>query len=154
MARITFPPDTLRPVTLGPDLSGLRQAQDALRAVLGVDAVFLIAGVLAWPPGTPLDPETSKPYDPFLDPIAPAVDTEVEIRCSFVHHPLQSADPQASPIGAGDLGEAALIIAEADYPLVADATRVRVGVELWDIQQFRYDIALTVPRWLAYLERA
>jgi hypothetical protein len=37
---------------------------------------------------------------------------------------------------------------------VAAAVRVRVGEETWDVQQFRYDLALTVPRWLAYLEHS
>lgn len=137
-----------------PDVQGFAAAQDRLRAALGVDCVFVIPGAPTWPPGTPLDPETGVPYDPFLDPVAPVVDTEVTVRCSFVHKPLANIDPAATPIGAGDVGDAALIVPLASYPGVRDATTVRVGEETWDIQQFRYDVSLTLPRWIAYLERA
>lgn len=154
MPRIFFPADSPARPRVGPNLEGFADAQAALREALGVDAVFLIASEPEWPPGTPLDPETGKPYDPFLEPIDPEVDTEVTVRCSFVHRPLQGIDPAQSPIGAGDLGDAALIIPIDRYDDVRTATRVRVGVELWDVQQFRYDVALGTERWLAYLERA
>jgi hypothetical protein len=29
-----------------------------------------------------------------------------------------------------------------------------IGEGTWDIQRFRYDLALSVPRYIAYLERA
>lgn len=153
MARIVFPPETL-PRQDGPDLPGLAEAQDRLRDRLGVDAVFQIPAVKSWPAGTPLDPETQRPFDPFLEPENPTADAEVTVRCSFVHRPLTNADPAATAIGAGDRGDAALIVPLADYPAVRAATRVRVGEDVWDIQQFRYDVALTIPRWIAYLERA
>jgi hypothetical protein len=137
-----------------PDVAGFASAQVALRAALGVDAVFLIPGEATWPAGTPLDPETGKPYDPFLEPESATATQEITVRCSFVHSPLTSADPEATPIGAADRGSAALVVPLADYPTVRAATRVRVGAETWDIQQFRYDLALTVPRWIAYLEHA
>jgi hypothetical protein len=79
-----------------PDTAGFADAQDRLRQELGVDAVFLIPTALVWPPGTPLDPETGKPFDPFLDPVDPAANTEVTVRCSFVHSPLIGIDPAAS----------------------------------------------------------
>jgi hypothetical protein len=137
-----------------PDVTGFAAAQVRLRAALGVDAVFIIPGAKTWPAGTPLDPETSVPFDPFLEPETVTADAEVTLRCSFVHRPLETADPSASPIGAIDRGASALIITAADYPSVAAAVRVRVGEETWDVQQFRYDLALTVPRWLAYLEHS
>jgi hypothetical protein len=154
MPRIFFPQEGTPARRVGPAVEGFRDAQAALREALGVDAAFLIASEPEWPPGTPLDPETGNPYDPFLEPVNPTTDTEVIVRCSFVHRPLQGIDPAASPIGAGDLGDAALIIPLERYDDVRTATRVRVGVELWDIQQFRYDVALGTERWLAYLERA
>jgi hypothetical protein len=98
-----------------PSTSDFADAQRRLRAKLGVDVVFLIASDPEWPPGTPLDPETGKPYDPFLDPLVAQVDTEVTKRCSFVHRPLQGIDPTASPIGPGDLGEATVIIDVDDW---------------------------------------
>jgi hypothetical protein len=137
-----------------PDTAGFADAQDRLRQELGVDAVFLIPTALVWPPGTPLDPETGKPFDPFLDPVAPAANTEVTVRCSFVHSPLIGIDPAVSPVGGGDLGSAALIVPLASYPTIRTATRVVIGEGTWDIQRFRYDLALSIPRYIAYLERA
>lgn len=137
------------------DVDGFAAAQERLRAALGVDAVFIVpAGGETWPPGTPIDPETGRPYDPFLEPETQDEAAEIALRCSFVHRPLSEADPRATPIGPVDSGSAALIVPAADYPTVAAATRVRVGEETWDVQQFRFDVALTVPRWIAYLEHA
>lgn len=155
MPRIVFPPSSLPRERFGPNVAGFRAAQARLRAALGVDAVFVIpAGGETWPAGTPIDPETGRPYDPFLEPENPTAPTEVTLRCSFVHRPLDTADPQATPIGPADRGSAALVITEDDYPQVIGATRVRVGEETWDVQQFRFDVALTVPRYIAYLEHA
>lgn len=137
-----------------PDVAGFRAAQAKLRTVLGVDAVFEIAGTPTWPAGTPLDPETNRPYDPFLEPESSAADVEITKRVSFVHRPLDAADPAATPIGSIDRGTAAVIVAEEDHVDVAAAGRVRVAGETWDLQAWRHDVALTVPRWIAYLEHA
>lgn len=140
---------------IGPDVAGVADAQVRLRAALGVDAVFVIpVSGETWPAGTPLDPETGRAYDPFLEPETFTAAVEVTVRCSFVHRPLAEADPAASPIGAVDRGSAALILTPVDYATVSEATRVRVDVETWDVQQFRSDVALGVPRWIAYLEHA
>lgn len=136
------------------DAAGLADAQRRLRDKLGVDVTFTTTGAATWPAGTPLDPETSRPYDPFLEPDVPGSETAVTIRCSFVHRPLVGDDPAATPIGPGDRGSAVLIVDIDDYPAVKDARRAQVGVEAWDVQDWRFDTALGVDRWLAYLERA
>jgi hypothetical protein len=137
-----------------PDVAGYAAAQTRLREQLGIDADFLIKGEPVWPPGTPIDPETGKPYDPFLDPVTPVEETTITVRVSFVHRPLDAADPAASPIGPLDRGNAALIVAEADYPTVHGARRVQVAGEVWDLQSWRHDVAARMPRWIAYLEHA
>lgn len=137
-----------------PDVGGFREAQRRLRAELGVFATFTIPGDPSWPPGTPLDPETGKPHDPFLEPTVPPVDREEIVNCSFVHRPLVALDPAATPIGAADQGLAALIIDEADYERIKDATRVQIGPEIYDVQRFRHDVAIRTERYIAYLEHA
>jgi hypothetical protein len=141
-------------MALNPDVAGFRDAQRRLRATLGVDVVFTIPGESSWPPDTPLDPQTGRPHDPFLEPTAPVVDRSELVRCSFVHHPLVGLDPADTPIGSADVGSAALIVDVADYPRVADATRAQVGPEIYDVQAFRHDVALGVERYIAYLEHA
>src|SRR4051812_43827116 len=96
-----------------------------LRGTLGTDATFLIPPEATWPTGTPLDPETGRPYDPFLEPENPEEPTEVTVRVSFVHRPIDQTDPAGSPIGAIDRGNAAVILTPAEHELVAHATRVR-----------------------------
>jgi hypothetical protein len=137
-----------------PDIAGFRDAQQRLRQEFGVDAVFFVPGDSSWPADTPLDPETGKPYDPFLEPEVPGVAQQITVHCSFVHRPLVDVDPDATPLGAADQGSAALIVPLDRYQEVKRATRVTVGEDVWDVQMFRYDVALTVPRWIAYLERA
>lgn len=137
-----------------PDLAGFAEAQDALRARMGVDAVFLIRGEKTWPAGTPLDPETGRPFDPFLEPEVDAGDAEIVVRCSYVSRPMQTQDPAGSPIGAIDRGNAALVVDPDDHAMVADAYRVRVGAEVYDLQEWRWDNVGGMERWIAYLEHA
>ena len=77
MPRVIFPDNALAPPASStgprPDLDGFAEAQGRLRQMIGVDAVFLVDGEPIWPAGTPIDPETGKPYDPFLEPETPLV---------------------------------------------------------------------------------
>ena len=155
MPRVVFPDYSLpSSARVGPSLAGFVEAQETLRARMGVDAVFLIRGEQTWPPDTPLDPETGRPFDPFLEPDDPIADAVVVVRCSFVSRPVQSEDPAASPIGAIDRGNAALIVDVDSHALVADAYRVRVGAEVYDVQDWRWDSVAGMERWIAYLEHA
>lgn len=156
MPRVVFPDNLLTQPTAvrGPDFAGFKEAQERLRELAGVDATFLIAAAPTWPDGTPLDPETGRPYDPFLEPVDPQADAEIVVRASFVSKPLLSEDPAASPIGAQDRGGATLIVTPEDYAAVKGAYRVRVGSETWELQEWRNDIVGGMERWLAYLEHA
>jgi hypothetical protein len=141
-------------VTPVPDTVGFAAAQDRLRQQLGVDAVFIVPTASVWPAGTELDPETGKPYDPFLEPESGGEPVEETVRCSYVHKPLALLDPAQAPIGDVDRGVAALIVPVADYSRVRTAVRVRVGDEVYDVQQFRQDIFAGYVRWIADLEHA
>lgn len=159
MPRATIPVELLRQVGLGPTIDGFYDAQMRLRDKLGVDVVFIIVSPPTWPFGTPLDPESGRPYDPFVEPEEGGEDLEVALRCSFVHRPLVPGamgglTSPSTPIGNVDRGFAALLVDVEDYPQVKDARRVRVGEEMWDIELWRYDVALTVPRWIAQLEHS
>jgi hypothetical protein len=142
-----------------PDTVGFSAAQDRLRELLGVDATFIITAAAVWPAGTQLDPESGKPYDPFLEPEVPGAVTEVTLRCSFAHRPFTPGmwgglDTPNTPIGTVDRGISALIVAYADYPSVKDAARVRVADETWDVEVWRSDVLAGHNRWIVYLEHA
>lgn len=136
------------------NLAGFADAQGALRARLGVDAVFLIRGEQSWPADTPLDPETGLPFDPFLEPETSSEDAEIVVRATYVSRPMQTQDPAASPIGAIDRGSAALVVDPDAHAMVAGAYRVRVGAEVYDLQEWRWDSVGAMERWIAYLEHA
>jgi hypothetical protein len=56
--------------SLGPNLAGFRDAQVRLNAAMGNDVSFRFAASgFTYPPGTPIDPETGKAMDPFVEPL-------------------------------------------------------------------------------------
>lgn len=55
-----------------PDLAGFVDAQNRKRELIGEDITLLFPPSLDWPPGTPLDPQTGRPYDPMVEPVASA----------------------------------------------------------------------------------
>jgi hypothetical protein len=137
------------------DTAGFREAQGRLRTMLGVDAVFTVPpGEPVWPAGTELDPETGRPYDPFLEPESVEEAVEVTVRATFASRPLADADPAATPIGSIDTGSAALILAASDYPPVVNARRVMVGPETYSIQLARHDQIAGYDRMILYIEHA
>lgn len=56
----------------GPSLDGFREAQDRLRSLTGELVTFLGPVSVTFPPGTRLDPQTGRPYDPMIAPTASA----------------------------------------------------------------------------------
>lgn len=142
-------------MTVAPNLTGFQGAMERLRQQTGVDCVFTTPDEPTYPPDVAIDPDTGRPYDPFATPTVPAVPGTATVRCGFAHRVGGGADDaQPSPLGAIDAGSAALIIAEADYPTVKDATRVRVVDEVYDIEMFRQDVRFGHVRWIAFLEHA
>jgi hypothetical protein len=142
-------------MTTAPDLAGFAAAQRQLARDLGVDAVFTIPpGEPVWPPGTALDPDTGRPYDPFLEPESQDEETHVTVRCTYASRPLVSMDPAATPIGSIDAGSAALIMDADLYPPVASARRVVVGQETYSIDLARHDELAGYDRMILYLEHA
>lgn len=66
-----------------PDLAGFADAQKLLRSEFGEDIEFKGEVVKTWPPGTQLDPETGKPYDPVLQPTS-SDQQKIVARCNVV----------------------------------------------------------------------
>jgi hypothetical protein len=77
--------------------------------------------------GDALDPETGKPYDPFLDPVVPGADQLVTVRCSFVHRALAERRPGGHAARRRRHGLRGADRAAGRYPSVKQATRVTVG---------------------------
>lgn len=113
-----------------PDIAGFVEAHNELRAKLGVDAEFITPNVLEYPEGTVLD-RAGKPLDPRVDPINGG-EVTVIVRVITVFRGA-AATAQDEPIGWQEEATLMLDVAAADWQDVADAERVRVLGELYDL---------------------
>lgn len=114
-----------------PDIAGFAEAQHRLRQELGIDVTFGIPVAPVWPDGTPLDPETGRPYDPTVDPASGGGTTAVTKRVALVFRPIRVnvEDPLDGDVRSGLRRDEsiALAIDTADYLDVRNATEVAVG---------------------------
>src|SRR5437868_15181232 len=107
-----------------PDIAGFRQAQEELIDKLGQDVTFLLPQAATCPPGTALDPQTHRPFDPTIRPTS-GPDAEVVIRCSIVYRPIARAGEDEVVGGASGLrrtGQMAVTMKVAARPSVEGAT--------------------------------
>lgn len=140
-----------------PDLAGFRAAQSELREKTGQDVVLLTPLPSTFPDGTPMDPETGKPYDPFLLATASGFASAV-IRAGFAFRGLArsgSTDAtEMTPLGITEKAHAMLIVGSGDADVMESATDVIVMGERWKVDAVKPDIAGNViHRYLAYLKR-
>lgn len=111
------------PPANAPDLAAFKDAQDRLNQAMGQLVTFFVPGVPVWPGGTMLDPETNTPYDPTVVPISGGDPVGVEIRVTVVYAPIGGTDDVIEgPSGVRHDERVSLLIQEADYPAVEEAT--------------------------------
>lgn len=139
---------------LVPDIQGFQDAQERLREALGQEITFLVPQVPVWPPGTQLDPETQKPYDPTIKPVSGDGFEEVVKTCTVIFRPIRVN--VEDPIGTEAAGlrkstSMALLIDPDDYPDVEDATQASVAGTDYKITDFENDTELA-NRHIAFLE--
>lgn len=79
----------------GPSLAGFRDAQDRLRALTGELVTFLGPVQVTFPPGTRLDPQSGRPYDPTITPSSSAR-ASAAVKAGVVS---SLGDGQAQPLG-------------------------------------------------------
>ncbi len=113
-----------------PNIAGFKEAQQRLRDQLGVDVTFKIPTAPVWPAGTPLDPQTGRPYDPTVEPQSGGGFTSVVKKVGLVFRPIKVnvEDPVGDEVQGGIRhGESlALTISVADYAAVQNAAQVNV----------------------------
>lgn len=110
------------PNAVTPDLEGFRAAQAQLREQFGEDITFSAPASPTWPAGTPIDPETNRPYDPTIEPEEGGEMTEVgTIKCGIVYRPMGLSrrgidnDIQTTAVGNFEEGAIVLIADPDDY---------------------------------------
>lgn len=72
---------------LSPNLIGFAEAQQRLRDKLGFDIRFYAPIAGSYPPGTRLNPETGKPFDPTIKPTGSGW-ASASVKCSVVSRPM------------------------------------------------------------------
>jgi len=97
-----------------PDLAGFADAQDAKREQLGSDVTFLQEAQVTFPPDTPINPDTSAPYDPTIDPDT-SVQPSAVVRCSVYFRALVRGSGGEATAGAAGWEETTRVFAIAPY---------------------------------------
>lgn len=111
-----------------PDIAGFQEAQQRLRDLMGVEVTFKIPVDPTWPAGTPLDPQTGRPYDPTVEPESGGGFDEVVKTVGLVFRPIKVnvEDPVGDEVQGGIRhGESmALSVSVPDYADIQDAAQV------------------------------
>lgn len=124
-----------------PDIAGFAAAQQRLRDKLGLDIRFYIPVSEEYDPSVPLDPQTGKPYDPRIQPLASGF-ASATVRCTVVRTVVgRSPDTltDETAIGAMNTEDVALIMAAEDWPLVSEATEFELFGIRYSIEDDRLD---------------
>jgi hypothetical protein len=133
------------------DIAGFADAQQRLRERFGEPAVFLQPPQFTYPPGTPIDPETDRAYDPVLVPTASAqASAAVNVTVAYQ---ARARDETAGPIGFSDRAHVMLIADLADRPLCEGAITVLLREDPYTITAMRPDGIGQLQRWLTYARK-
>jgi hypothetical protein len=140
----------------GPDIAGFRGAQDRLIDELGQDVTFKLRQTPQYPPGTRLNDDTGRPFDPTIKPLAgtDGFDEQV-VRCTVVYRPIQrvpNAPDETTWGGIRRDQSMALAMKVVDYPRVADADEADVNGINYKITEIVPDGLTEVQRYVAFLE--
>lgn len=141
-----------------PDLTGFREAQLTLIAKLGADVPFFTPVAETYPPGTPLDPESGKPFDPTVQPQASGFASAV-VRAGVAIRPIGGGLADSSiqnALGLLEEGQGVLLVPSTDYDNadLDHATEVEVHGDRWEITQRTPDgIANVDHRRLVYIKQ-
>ena len=137
--------------------AGFAEAMERKRQKLGREVDFIIPATQSYAPDVALDPETGTPYDPFAAATEDAPAQEVSVLTTVARAVLGGSnedDAAATPLGIIGSDRAALILPEAEYAAVAQATHVRMFTELYSITDWRPDGQGDRLRWIVYLKKA
>jgi hypothetical protein len=133
---------------------------DRLRTNFGQDVAFKVPVAKVWPAGTQLDPETSEPFDPAVEPLSGGGFTDVVKHVGVITKPISPAhegsDTRFASGGAFSDMDAVLDMAAADKVDVENATEVVLYGDRFDIVEIKPGSlgggTGPVDRYVVYLE--
>lgn len=136
-----------------PDLAGYTEAQQRLRENFGEEVILLFPEEVTWPPGTPIDEETGRPFDPVVAASA-TVSPEATINANVVFKAVNragiSGEAQATAMGWMETGDVMLIADISDKDTIDGAVRFRVRDMTWDVHATLEDGIGGVQRYLVF----
>lgn len=138
-----------------PDLTGFAAAQQRLREKLGRIVTFYSPAPLVWPgdlPAGALDPETGRPFDPTIKPLASGWVTASAL-ANTVYAPLQTVRrdaEQADQLGVRSRLNKDLILDIGDAWTASAATMYELDGEFWQIVDTRRDGVGSAQRLIVY----
>lgn len=123
-----------------PDIASFWEAQSRLRNQLGTDATFHVVGDPVYPPGTQLDAETGRPFDPAIRPTSQPV-TDKTHKVSVYQQPPNTRIGTAREGWSGlRRGDIVVLMMDVDvYTDVQDATEVTIKGTDFQIQEVHED---------------
>jgi len=138
---------------VGPNIAGFMEAQSRLRNLLGSSATFRVPVGATYPPGTPVDPQSGRPYDPTIQPTTPASTIDKVHKVGVV---LRQPSGRGGTIAVSwsGLRRSDTVILELDEAValdVEDATTVSIKGLDFKIAEVRSDPGLD-NRYLATVE--
>ena len=109
-----------------PDLAGLQNALAELREKTGEEVLFFFEETVEYPPGTEIDSDTGKPFDPLIEPESTEADEPLFIQCSVAFRPSFAEDTEESRIGNMKVNQVLLSMSLTEWDLVAKAVSFNV----------------------------
>lgn len=140
-------------MSVSADLAGFKDAQRRLRENFGEAVTFHFPAVDTYPPGTPIDPETNKPYDPVIEPLTETAATTV-VNCTVVFKAITrgSANGRAisTAIGWDETADVMLIADIDDRAKIDGAQEFTLRDGTWMVHATIEDGIGEVQRYLVY----
>lgn len=137
-----------------PDLAGFRDAQERLRDHFGSIVTMLGDVQVSFPPGTRLDPQTGRPYDPTVQPVASAQVTAV-VKANVTYKPMAGDPSKPAAIGWIDTAEVMLSLASAAASAASEANAFLIRGERFQVVANHFDGIADVPdRYLIFGRKA
>jgi hypothetical protein len=132
-----------------PDLAGFAAAQERHRELFGEDVLFLFAATEEWPAGTPLDPESGRPYDPTVEAVASAQASAV-VRCNVAYRGGLVDDARFEAVGVFEASDVLCIAPSAAASAIEPAVSFVARGERWQLTRTMFDGVAGVQRLLVY----
>lgn len=140
-------------MSVTPDIEGFADAQKRLREHFAETITFLEHRVSDWPAGTPIDPETQRPYDPVVEADSTTRPEHV-VECNVVFKAINragvSGETDAGPLGWNDTSHVMLIADISDEETITGCEDFILREEVYKITATKPDGIGSVQRLLIY----